>query len=63
MELWRKGSGEEELANWGGWWVNRLAQSPDKCRRVLAEIRAMIREGKILTSPGAAAVDLWKRLP
>jgi hypothetical protein len=54
---------QDELANWGGWWRNRFREAPDKARRVLAEVRSMIRERKIKTKPGATAVDLWKRFP
>ena len=52
-----------ELTNWGGWWRNRFRESPDRARRVLAEIGSMCRERRILSSPGAAAADLWTRLP
>ena len=52
-----------ELLNWGGWWRNRFRENPDKARRVLAEVRGMIRERRIRTNPGAAANDLWARLP
>jgi len=36
---------------------------PDKAERVLAEVAGMVKERKITTSPGAAAFDLWQRLP
>jgi len=52
---------ENELANWGGWWRNRYREDKGKARRVLAEIRGMVREGRIRRNPGAAANDLWKR--
>ena len=52
-----------ELANWGGWWRNRFRANPAKARRVAAELRGMIRERRVLQNPGAAAMDLWKRLP
>lgn len=52
-----------ELVNWGGWWRNRFREDPAKARRVLAEIHSMIKEHRILDNPGAAAGDLWKRLP
>jgi hypothetical protein len=52
-----------EMDNWGGWWRNRFRQDPEKARRVLAEIRSMIREHRIKGHPGAAATDLWSRLP
>jgi hypothetical protein len=54
---------KRELGNWGGWWRNRFRESPDKATRVLAEVRSMIREGRVRQNPGAAAVDLWSRLP
>lgn len=53
----------KELRDWGGWWRNRYRENPGKAGRVLADIRSLIREGKILSNPGAAAVDLWSRLP
>ena len=52
-----------ELENWGGWWRNRFRDNPGKARRVLAEVKGLVRERRITMSPGAAAVDLWKRLP
>ncbi|MCX6923915.1 MAG: hypothetical protein NT154_12015 [Verrucomicrobia bacterium] len=53
----------QEMDNWGGWWRNRFRENPAKARKVLAEIASMIREKRILMNPGAAASDLWKRLP
>lgn len=61
MESWRKGSSKAELMNSGGGWRSRFRQNPDLVQRVMAEIRCMIREGKIKKHPGAAAVDLWNR--
>ena len=52
-----------ELENWGGWWRNRYRENSAKARKVLAELAGMIREGRIRTNPGAAAKDLWQRLP
>ena len=63
LESWKTGASAHELANWGGWWRNRFRENPDKARRVLAEIRCMIRERAVHGNPGAAAVDLWNRLP
>ena len=63
MGKWRPAAAEAELENWGGWWRNRHRQNADKARRVLAEIGALVKEGRVDKSPGAAAVDLWKRLP
>ena len=54
---------ESELTNWGGWWRNRFRQDPAKAARVLAELGSMVKEGRIQKNPGAAATDLWKRLP
>ena len=54
---------QAELTNWGGWWRNRFRENPAKARRVLAELRSMIRERRIRRNPGAAAKDLWDRLP
>ena len=63
MATWSPKEGSAELTNWGGWWRNRFRQDPGKARRILAEIASMIREHRITGSPGAAAGDLWKRLP
>ena len=52
---------EKEMTNWGGWWRNRYREDAGKAKRVLAEVRSMLREGKIRRNPGAAAQDLWKR--
>ena len=52
-----------ELVNWGGWWRNRYRENPAKAKLVLAEIHSMVKERRILENPGAAACDLWKRLP
>ena len=52
-----------ELANWGGWWRNRFRENPAKSRAILAELRSMIREGRITGNPGAAAVRPMEALP
>jgi hypothetical protein len=54
---------QAELVNWGGWWRRRFRENADKARRVLADIGGMIRERRITSNAGAAAMDLWKRLP
>ena len=54
---------KRELANWGGWWRNRYRENPEKIRAVLRDVAGMVRERRITTSPGAAAKDLWERLP
>ena len=41
----------------------RFREDPEKAQRVLAEVRSMVKERRITTHPGAAAFDLWKRLP
>ena len=63
MSTWSPPGAKAELTNWGGWWRNRFRKCPDKARRVLAEIKSMILEKRIRTTPGRAAIDLWKRLP
>ena len=55
--------GQEEISQWGGCWRNRFREAPAKARRILAEIRCMVRERRIHSNPGAAANDLWQRLP
>ena len=61
--LWSPAFAKDELANWGGWWRNRYREKPAKAQRLIAELRGMIREGRVSGNPGAAAVDLWSRLP
>lgn len=63
ITLFSPDAAELEHTNWGGWWRNRYRESADKARRVLAEVRVMIKEGTIRKTPGAAATDLWNRLP
>lgn len=61
INAWRPGAASEELGRWGGWWRNRHRESPDKARRVLAEINALVKASQITSSPGRAAQDLWRR--
>jgi hypothetical protein len=63
MKLWSPKQAEHEAENWGGWWRLRFREDADKAQRILAEVRSMIREHRIRSNPGAAATDLWKRLP
>ena len=63
LERYSPASAEAELTNWGGWWRNAFRTDPDKSRRVLADTNNMISEGRITSNPGAAAADLWRRLP
>jgi hypothetical protein len=63
LEAWRKGSATAELQNWGGWWRTAFRKNPRKARAVLNDVSAMARERRVTSTPGAAALDLWKRLP
>ena len=63
ISTWSPKEASGELTNWGGWWRNRYRENPRKSQKVLAEIKGMILEHRIRRSPGAAARDLWKRLP
>jgi hypothetical protein len=54
---------QSELISRGGWCCNLFRENPAKARRILAELRSMIRERRIRRNPGAAAKDLWDRLP
>ena len=63
MTLWLPGSAAAELDNWGGWWRNRYREDHIKAGKVLAEIRCLVKESRIGSNPGKAAVDLWNRLP
>ncbi len=56
-------STQTELENWGGWWRNRFRENADKATRVLADVATLVKEHRIKVSPGAAAHDLWRRLP
>lgn len=61
MELWKKGSSKDELANSGAWWRQSHRANADLIGRVLADTRCAVKEGRIKTTPGQYAVDLWKR--
>jgi hypothetical protein len=61
MDRWQSGHGKTELANSGAWWRQCHRSSADLIGRVLAETKSAILEGKVKTSPGQYAVDLWKR--
>ena len=52
---------EQEMVNWGGRWRNRYREDMTKAWRVLAELRSMVKEGRIESNAGAAADDLWRR--
>jgi hypothetical protein len=61
MEAWRKGSAKDELINSGAWWRQSHRANADLIGRVLADTRCAVKEGRIKTTPGQYAVDLWKR--
>lgn len=63
LDNWRAGSGAPELADWGGWWRTAFRKNARKARAVLNDVGSLAKEGRITHSPGAAALDLWKRLP
>jgi hypothetical protein len=54
-------TGPKEMANWGGRWRNRYREDSDKAMRVLAELKSMHKEGRIVRNAGACADDLWRR--
>jgi hypothetical protein len=61
MERWRKGSSKAELEHSGAWWRLSHRANADLIQRVLADTNCAVKEGRIKTTPGAYAVDLWKR--
>jgi hypothetical protein len=61
MERWRPGSAKGELANSGAWWRTSYRANADLLQRVLADTNCAVKEGRIQTTPGQYAVDLWKR--
>ena len=63
LKSYNPAQAKAEMTNWGGWWRIAYRTNPDKSRRVLADLSNMISEGRITSNPGAAAADLWKRLP
>ena len=63
MERWKKGASVMELHDWGAWWRVLFRRNPKKARAVLADVAVMVKEGRISGTPGAAAMDLNKRLP
>ncbi len=63
LKSYNPAQAKAEMTNWGGWWRVAYRTNPDKSRRVLADLSNMISERRINSNPGAAAADLWKRLP
>lgn len=43
-------------------WQQRARQHPHLLESVLAEVKMLTQEGRIRTSPAAAAEDYWKRI-
>jgi hypothetical protein len=54
--------GEEEISKNHKRWLEKAEKFPDKLTRVISEVRCMVLENKIKTTPSRAAEDLWKRL-
>lgn len=61
MDRWKKGHSKYEMTNSGAWWRLAWRKDADLIERVLADVLCQVKESKIGDSPGAAAVDLWKR--
>lgn len=53
--------GKDEMVTRGSRWRKRIAENPEKTERVIADVRAMHKEGMHIRNPGAYAEDLWKR--
>lgn len=53
--------GKASLETYGGAWRLRIRNQPDLVRRILAEVRDMLKTKRIKKDAGAAAYDLWKR--
>jgi hypothetical protein len=53
--------GRDTMVNYGGAWTNRAKSHPELLERVLGEVAAMRREGKVIRHAGACANDLWDR--
>lgn len=53
--------GEEEFKKNHKRWYERIEENPARLESVLAEVRVMKLEERIIKSPACAAEDLWKR--
>jgi hypothetical protein len=53
--------GKCEMAHCGSRWRARAKNEPLKLERVLADVRAQRKEGKVIRNPGAYAEDLWRK--
>jgi hypothetical protein len=62
MELWKPGSSKRELDNSGAMWRNSYRKNSDLALRTLADVRSLVKEGKIKFNPPSAFIDLWIRL-
>jgi hypothetical protein len=56
-----KGYTKRELSGSGAWWRIAYRADADLMRRVLAEAHNAVKEGRVDTTPGQMAVDVWKR--
>jgi hypothetical protein len=61
IDLCHEVLGRDTMVTYGGSWRNRARENPDKLGRVLEEVSAMRREGKLIRHAGACANDLWER--
>jgi hypothetical protein len=61
MEAWKPGHSKKESTGSGAWWRLAYRIDADLIIRVLAEVRAMVKEHTIKFNPGSTAVDLWAR--
>lgn len=61
MDRWKKGHGKVELSGSGVWWRFAFEQNAKLLRKVLEDTLSAVKESRIKTTPGAHAVDLWKR--
>lgn len=61
MDLWKPNHSEFEMTNSGAWWRQCYRANADLIQRVVADLKCAIVEGRIKTTPGQYAVDLWKR--
>jgi len=61
MASCRELMGDDELKKWHKRWLKRADEEPERLASVLGELKIMIREKRIETTPAKCAEDLWKR--
>ena len=61
ISLCKEVLGEDEIKRQHKRWTERAMHEAGRLERVLAEVRVMVLEKKIKTTPARAAEDLWKR--